>query len=88
MRTLQEERTPSVEDAREHLPPEIASSASGAVTGSAFPLSLGSVRLQTVERGLVRQALELVPGNQPCSARLLGLTRDEVRYRMEKRGLP
>jgi DNA-binding protein Fis len=37
-----------------------------------------------VERDFVRQALELTHGNQTRAARLLGLTRDELRYRVKK----
>jgi DNA-binding protein Fis len=40
--------------------------------------------LEDVERDLVRQALELTHGNQTRAARLLGLTRDEMRYRVKK----
>ena len=36
------------------------------------------------ERCLVEQALERTAGNQSAAARLLGLTRDELRYRVEK----
>lgn len=36
------------------------------------------------ERGWVQQALERCHGNQSAAARLLGLTRDELRYRVEK----
>jgi transcriptional regulator with GAF, ATPase, and Fis domain len=36
---------------------------------------------------LVRRALERSGGNQSAAARLLGMTRDQVRYRMQKMGL-
>ncbi len=36
------------------------------------------------EQGLIAQALERTGGNQTGAARLLGLTRDELRYRVEK----
>ncbi len=39
------------------------------------------------ERSLVEQALARTDGNQSGAARLLGLTRDELRYRVEKFGL-
>jgi transcriptional regulator with GAF, ATPase, and Fis domain len=35
----------------------------------------------------VRQALDRVAGNQSAAARLLGLSRDQVRYRMQRLGL-
>ncbi len=41
----------------------------------------------TWERALVEQALGRTDGNQSAAARLLGLTRDELRYRVEKHGL-
>jgi two-component system NtrC family response regulator len=34
------------------------------------------------------QALERSKGNQTQAAQLLGITRDQVRYRIEKFGLP
>ena len=40
--------------------------------------------LEDLEREFVRQALELTHGNQTHAARLLGLTRDELRYRVKK----
>ena len=40
------------------------------------------------ERSLVVQALDRTDGNQSGAARLLGLTRDEIRYRVEKYGIP
>jgi len=40
------------------------------------------------ERTLVEQALARTDGNQSAAARLLGLTRDELRYRLEKYTAP
>ena len=45
------------------------------------------VNLEDVERQLVVQALERANHNQTKAAELLGLNRDQVRYRMEKFGL-
>ena len=45
------------------------------------------IRLDEVERDLVMQALERTGGNQTRAGELLGLTRDQVHYRMEKYGL-
>ena len=42
------------------------------------------MHLETVERTLVAQALETTKGNVTQAARLLGLSRDTLRYRMEK----
>jgi DNA-binding protein Fis len=41
-----------------------------------------------VERQLVIQALERAGGNQTQAGHLLGINRDQVRYRIEKFGLP
>jgi two-component system response regulator AtoC len=49
-----------------------------------FRLPETGVVLEEVEREFVRQALEQTLGNQTRAARLLGLTRDELRYRAKK----
>jgi DNA-binding NtrC family response regulator len=46
-------------------------------------LDLKAVR-DSWERGLVEEALRRTDGNQSAAARLLALTRDELRYRVEK----
>jgi transcriptional regulator with PAS, ATPase and Fis domain len=56
-------------------------------TASAFRLPADGVRLEDLERQLVIQALERTGGNQSKAAALLGLHRDQVRYRVEKFGL-
>lgn len=47
----------------------------------------GGISLQTVEEQLVRQALALTNSNQTKAAKLLHLSRDQLRYRMERYGL-
>jgi len=42
------------------------------------------VKLEAVEEALVRGALERTGGNQSAAARLLGISRDQLRYRMER----
>jgi transcriptional regulator with PAS, ATPase and Fis domain len=86
------ERAMILEDAGEllpaHLPPEIAQlPASPAVAAARFPLPRTGVVLEEVEREFVRQALEMTGGNQTRAATFLGLTRDELRYRVKKFGL-
>ena len=49
-----------------------------------FPLPPSGILFEDVERDFVRQALDLTHGNQTRAARLLGLTRDELRYRVKK----
>jgi two-component system, NtrC family, response regulator AtoC len=71
-----------------HLPPEIGGLAASAVLPApTFQLPETGVVLEEVEREFVRQALELTQGNQTRAARLLGLTRDELRYRVKKFGV-
>lgn len=55
-------------------------------TGS-LSLPAEGVNLEELERSLVIQALERVNGNQTRAAALLGLNRDQIRYRIEKFGL-
>jgi transcriptional regulator with GAF, ATPase, and Fis domain len=59
-------------------------------TGSAAALSEGielpanGISLDDLERSLVVQALERSGWNQTRAATLLGLNRDQIRYRIEK----
>jgi DNA-binding NtrC family response regulator len=55
--------------------------------GDAFELPAGGVNLEELERTLVAQALKRSGGNQTKAAALLGLNRDQIRYRIEKFGL-
>jgi DNA-binding NtrC family response regulator len=52
-----------------------------------FRLPAVGVNLDEVERVLVVQALERSHGNQTLAGKLLGINRDQVRYRIEKFGL-
>lgn len=54
---------------------------------SAFQLPAEGVSLEDEEKSLVVQALERTGGNQTRAAALLGLHRDQIRYRIEKFGL-
>ena len=45
------------------------------------------IELEEVERSLILSALEQADNNKSKAARLLGLTRHTLRYRMEKHGL-
>ena len=55
-----------------------------ATEGCPFELPAGGVDLESVERGLLAQALHRTNGNQSAAARLLGISRYALRYRMEK----
>lgn len=71
----------------EHLPPELryaAAEAAASVPGCPFVLPDEGVDLEAVDKGLLVQALERTQGNQSQAARLLGISRYALRYRMEK----
>jgi two-component system response regulator AtoC len=44
----------------------------------------GGMSLYNVERDLIRQALDQARGNKTTAARLLGITRDTLRYKVKK----
>ncbi len=74
-----------VEIRLDHIPREIARrSASGQ---RSVILPRGGLALQDVERELISQALERSSGNKSEAARLLGISRDTLRYRMDKHGV-
>ena len=64
--------------------PSLSGTASG---GYDFQLPSTGVDLEQLERNLVIQALRRSGGNQTRAGSLLGLNRDQVRYRIEKFGL-
>ena len=49
-----------------------------------FALPATGIDLDGLEQQLVRQALEKTGGNVSKAAKLLGVSRDTLRYRMEK----
>jgi two-component system response regulator AtoC len=53
-------------------------------TGDEFELPAKGVDLEKLERSLVIQALRRSGGNQTRAGALLGLNRDQIRYRIEK----
>ncbi len=67
----------------------LSSPTSTAATGAsaAFVLPPEGVDLEGVERSLLAQALDRTEGNQSAAARLLGISRYALRYRIEKFGL-
>jgi len=69
----------------EHLPPELFSVPPSQTEGaSIFKLPPQGISLAVVEQDLIRQAMEMSGGNQVRAARLLGISRDVLRYRMKK----
>jgi DNA-binding NtrC family response regulator len=72
----------------EHLPIEILGQASkqgGAIEGIRIPSE--GISLEKVEEALVKQALKMTNGNQTRAAKLLDISRDALRYRMQKFGI-
>ena len=57
------------------------------ITPAEFKLPPEGISLDEVERQLLVQALERSGGNQTQAGQLLGINRDQVRYRIEKFGL-
>jgi DNA-binding NtrC family response regulator len=71
------------------LGPEVLGLASGtpvAATrdGVAVDFSAGPIDLEAVERALIEQALRHAGWNRARAAELLGLSRETLRYRIEK----
>ena len=56
-------------------------------SASLFRLPADGVNLEDIERQFLVQALERAGGNQTHAGQLLGINRDQVRYRIEKFGL-
>jgi DNA-binding NtrC family response regulator len=71
----------------EWLEPEHFTTLTRTVASTQFKLPPEGVNLDEVERQLLTQALERANGNQTQAAQLLGINRDQVRYRIEKFGL-
>ncbi len=67
----------------ENLPAEIRHSQPSVQEGD-FILPDSGVHLDSLERDLIRQALQRTHGNQSKAARLLGLSRGTLIYRMKK----
>lgn len=70
------------------LPIEILGQApkqDGEIEGIRIPPK--GISLEKVEKALVRQALKMTNGNQTQAAKLLDISRDALRYRMQKFGL-
>ena len=59
----------------------------GIFDGGRVTLPAKGIVFEDVEKELVRQALARANGNQTRAASLLGLNRDQIRYRVEKFGL-
>jgi DNA-binding NtrC family response regulator len=69
----------------EHLPAELR--AASAIKAKGFVLPPSGIDLEALERDLMCQAMERADGNKTNAARLLCLSRDTLRYRLEKYGI-
>ncbi|MDF1530073.1 MAG: helix-turn-helix domain-containing protein, partial [Sedimenticola sp.] len=54
---------------------------------SLFTLPIGGIDLFALEADMIRQAISMSGGNRSKAARLLGLTRDTLLYRIQKHAL-
>lgn len=69
------------EDLAEAMRPEVA------VEAHPFSLPASGIDLAQVELDLIEQALDMAAGNRSKAARLLGISRDTLLYRMQKYNL-
>ena len=72
---------------RTWLAPEDFATLTRHATAAIFRLPPEGLVLEDVERQLLVQALERTGGNQTMAGHLLGINRDQVRYRIDKFGL-
>lgn len=68
----------------EHLPEELKPGGRALDLEPGFSLPAGGIDLEQLERDLLMQALDRTRGNKTRAAELLGITRDTLRYRIEK----
>jgi two-component system response regulator AtoC len=71
----------------EYIQAEDFTTLTRSVAATQFKLPAEGLNLDDVERQLLVQALERAGGNQTQAGQLLGINRDQVRYRVEKFGL-
>lgn len=82
------ERAVILEDGLEilpdHLPEEMRPGGRALDLDPGFQLPAGGIDIESLEKDLIRQALSQARGNKTRAAELLGLSRDTLRYRLEK----
>jgi len=72
----------------EHLPAELKSAPAPRKTDKLVPhVPDQGLVLEDVEKRLIVEAMERASGNQSKAARLLGVSRDTLRYRLKKHGM-
>ena len=70
----------------ENLPPEFSAKSNRSPEATDFTLPEIGLRLDSLEADLINQALNRTQGNRSKSAKLLGISRDTLLYRMQKHG--
>ncbi|UCG78275.1 MAG: sigma-54-dependent Fis family transcriptional regulator [Nitrospirota bacterium] len=71
----------------DHLPSELmepAATSSQSAGSVHVSIPEGGIDIEEVERELIKQALDMTKGNQTRAAKQLNLSRDALRYRMQK----
>jgi DNA-binding NtrC family response regulator len=71
----------------ENLPAEMRIKKEDSVNGAVIKLPDGGLDLSQLEQNLILQALHNSSGNRSRAARLLGITRDKLNYRIKKYAL-
>jgi DNA-binding NtrC family response regulator len=72
----------------EHLTPELRRAAPARKSDKIVPnITEEGLVLDDVEKKLIGEAMERASGNQSKAARLLGVSRDTLRYRLKKHGM-
>lgn len=71
----------------ENLPPEFSANPSQETLTKGFTLPEVGLQLDALEANMIHQALVRTNGNRSKSARLLGISRDTLLYRIQKHGL-
>ena len=69
-----------------HLPDELKPGGRVLDLEPGYKLPAAGINLEELEKDLIHQALDRTQGNKTRAAELLGLTRDTLRYRIEKYG--
>jgi two-component system, NtrC family, response regulator AtoC len=69
-----------------HLPADLTPSVAGDRSGNLISLPAGGIPLETVEFELAKQAAEMTGGNLTKAAKLLDISRDQLRYKLKKSG--
>jgi len=68
----------------DHLPEEMRPGGRALDLQPGYRLPAGGINLEDLEKDLIQQAVEQSRGNKTRAAELLGLSRDTLRYRLEK----